>query len=212
MPSPLTRPLAKLKHQTGQLLAELRTWSPQCLRFRPSGEAWSALDVLEHLRLTEVAVLATMRRNLPDQNRVTLRDRLLSARILAVMLLPARVKVPAAVQSILPTATGRDLSALLRAWESDRTELAGFLESLSPVDQRQGVFRHPSAAGPPPTAHCCSFAPICNITATRSPGFGARYKVRDAARQPACNCNASFFRSSCASFRLTFSSGSRRKS
>jgi hypothetical protein len=143
MSSCFTRRLAKLNHQTRQVMAELQTWSPERLRFRPSGEAWSALDVLEHLRLTEAAVVATMQHNLPDKNRATIQDYVLGARILGVMFLPARVKVPGAVKSILPTTKERDLSALRQAWEFDRTKLASFLESLSVVDQQKGVFRHP---------------------------------------------------------------------
>jgi len=139
----LSRSLARLNRQTRQVTTELETWPAQRLSFRPSGEAWSALDVLEHLRLTEISVLAMMERTLPEQNRVTVQDHVLNARILAVMLLPARVRVPVAVKSILPTAIERDLSALRQAWEADRTKLAGFLESLSMVDRQQGVFRHP---------------------------------------------------------------------
>jgi DinB superfamily len=139
----LARSLRKLNEQTEHLIAELQSWFPERLCFRPSGEAWSALDLLDHLRLTEGAVLATMRRNLMAGNRVTVRDRFRSARILGIMLLPTRLKAPGAVKSILPAGTVKDLSALRQEWVGDRNTLAGFLGSLSSSDQKQGVFRHP---------------------------------------------------------------------
>jgi hypothetical protein len=139
----LARSLRKLNQQTRHLMAQLQSWSPERLYFRPSGEAWSALELPEYLRVTEGAVLATMRRNLQVGNRVTIRDRFRSARILGIMLLPTRLKVPGVVKSILPAGTEKDLSALRQEWVDDRNTLVGFLESLFSSHQKQGVFRHP---------------------------------------------------------------------
>ena len=139
----LARSPRKLNEQTQHLTGELRIWSPDRLCFRPSGEAWSALELLEHLRLTEGTVLATMRRNLRAGNRVTMLDRFRSGLILGIMLLPTRLQLPGAVKSILPGGVEKDLSALRQEWADDRKELTGFLESLSSSDREKGVFRHP---------------------------------------------------------------------
>jgi len=139
----LARSLRKLDEQLEHLMTEVQSWHPERRCFRPSGEAWSALDLLEHLRLTEGAVFATMRRNLGTRNRVTLRDRFRSARVLGIMLLPTRLKVPAAVKPVLHPGAPKDLCALRKEWSEDRRALTGFLESLSSTDQELGVFRHP---------------------------------------------------------------------
>jgi hypothetical protein len=84
-----------------------------------------------------------MRRNLQAGNRVTILDHFRSARILGIMFLPTRLKVPGDVKSILPACVPKELSMLRQEWAADREQLAGFLKSLSGGDQQQGVFRHP---------------------------------------------------------------------
>ena len=84
-----------------------------------------------------------MRQNLRAGNRVTILDRFRSACIVGIMLAPTRLKVPGAVNSIMPLGTPKDLSALRKEWAADRQTLTSFLESLSGTEQQLGVFRHP---------------------------------------------------------------------
>jgi len=155
MDASLARSLRKLNDRTENINGELQTWSPVRLGYRPSDDAWSALDLLEHLRLTERAVLETMQRNLGSGNRVTLKDRFRSARVLAIMLLPTRLKVPGSVKSILPTRAPGDLAEIRIEWTHDRRRLADFLETLSGTDREEGVFRHPFGGWTTPRGALC---------------------------------------------------------
>jgi hypothetical protein len=135
--------LRRLNLTTESLFAELQSWPPESLCFRPTAEAWSALDLMEHLRLAEAAVLTTMQHNLEARNRITILDRFRSAFILGIMLLPTRVKVPGQVTEILPPAAQKDFEAIRKEWAEDRKRLAAFVESLSTTDHKRGIFRHP---------------------------------------------------------------------
>jgi hypothetical protein len=139
----LARSLHNLNERKGHLMAQLESCSPERLCFRPSDEAWCALELLEHLMLSERAVLATMKQNLRGGKRVTLRDRFLSGRVLAITLLPTRLRVPRQASAILPSGKRKDLAALNQDWTDHRKSLADFLESLSDVQRTQGLFRHP---------------------------------------------------------------------
>ncbi len=135
--------LTKLDDQTERLFADLEGWSPERLQFRPARESWSILEILDHLILTERAVLVTMRRNLASNNKVRLYDRYRSAFVLAIMFLPTRLQVSGSVKSLLPSRNKDDLRVLRSEWADDRKGLTAFLEGLSSADRKKGVFRHP---------------------------------------------------------------------
>lgn len=143
MQARLRRNLAKLNEQTQHLFAELQHWSPERLRFRAELESWSVLDILDHLVLTERAVLAVMRQNLNAGNVINLRDRLRNLFVNGIMMLPTRLQVPTSVTFLLPSRTRVDLCGLRSEWDADRKALSTFLEGLSSADRRKGVFRHP---------------------------------------------------------------------
>ena len=144
MTARLLRSLAALERQTRSLLDELRTWTPEQLQRRPSSASWSALELLEHLMLTERAVLQMMRSNLGGGHDVTMSDRFRSAMVLAIMVSPLRLKVPHAVSELNPSKMHPDLISLCDAWSQDRRVLAEFLAGLSVADRKSGVFRHPA--------------------------------------------------------------------
>ena len=135
--------LSKLEKRTEHLFDELCSWTPEQLQFRPSLVSWSALDLIDHLVLTERAVLATMRSNLSAGYEVTFRDRYRSAIVLGMMALPVRLKVPRSVEYLLPAQTQPDLQLFRSSWVHDRSLLTEFVQSLSRADRKQGIFRHP---------------------------------------------------------------------
>ena len=139
----LRHSLSRLERRTRRLLDELRTWTPEQLRFRPSPASWSALELIEHLMLAERAVSEMMRSNISEEREVRMRDRFRSALVLGMMSLPLRLRVPDTVKQIVPSKMQPDLPSLRESWSGDRCDLAALLGRLSTADRKSGVFRHP---------------------------------------------------------------------
>jgi len=136
--------LSKLEKRTQYLLDEFSAWTPEQLRFRPSPASWSALELIEHLMLTERAVLGMIRSNIDEGREVRMRDRFGSAVVLGMMALPLRLNVPDVVKQLNPSKMQPDLPSLRDSWRYDRRVLAGLLGALSIADRKLGVFRHPA--------------------------------------------------------------------
>jgi len=140
----LLRSLSILERRRQNLFCELQSWTPEQLGFRPSPGGWSALDLLDHLILTEKAVLDTITRNLSLSINVKFSDRCRNGLLLVFMALPVRLRVPESVRHILPGDIQFDLLALRRRWADDRKILSGFLRDLNSNVLKSGVFRHPA--------------------------------------------------------------------
>ena len=141
--SRLARAFSRLTDQTDRLLDDLRTWPAEQLRLALDSQAWSPLQVVEHLILTEHVVLEMMRTNRAAPHRVTIAGQLRSAIVVAAMLLPTRVGVPAAAQAVIPARTRPTLAELVERWTAERHDLAEFLSSLSAIEAARGLCRHP---------------------------------------------------------------------
>lgn len=120
MKSLLLRSFSILERRRQNLFCQLHSWTPEQLGFSPSSGGWSALDLLDHLILTEKAVLDTIRRNLSLSIKVKFSDRCRNGLLLVFMALPVRLRVPHSVQHILLGNNQVDLLALRRRWTDDR--------------------------------------------------------------------------------------------
>ncbi|GAC1423435.1 MAG: hypothetical protein NVSMB62_19850 [Acidobacteriaceae bacterium] len=134
--------LIRLEQQKELLLNELRLWSPAQLAQRPAAESWSALEVLDHLVLTEKEIAAAARAGLAAPRTTGVRDRLGFLMVERIFLTERRVKVPRQVTSILP-GKNLELATICGRWDTGRNELAGLLQDCSGLGARDGIFRHP---------------------------------------------------------------------
>jgi hypothetical protein len=139
----LARAFSRLAGQTERLLDELRTWPAEQLRLAPDLRAWSPLQVVEHLILTEHAVLEMMQTHRAAPHRVTVAGQLRSAFVVTAMLLPTRVQVPAVAQVVIPTDRLYTLAELVARWVFERHQMAEFLATLSVRETVQGLCKHP---------------------------------------------------------------------
>jgi hypothetical protein len=135
--------LHKLERAKQRFLAELGAMDDDMLRRHPAPGAWSALDLVEHLILTEVSILDAMRRNVCAQQKVGFRDKLGMQLVNTGMLLPGRVKVPAGAAMVVPKGRRAGLSELAEQWSAVRVAMTAFLEGVESQHRSQGVFRHP---------------------------------------------------------------------
>ena len=145
MPDDLGKRLDDMDDWKDALLGALAIESPERLAFRPDGNGWCALDVVQHLVLVEEGVLGYARKKLlaPPQP-VGLRDRARLALLVALLRSPVRVKAPA--PQVVPSET-LPLAASSERWAKARQGLREILGGLPAERLRSLFFRHP-IAGP----------------------------------------------------------------
>lgn len=123
------------------LLDALDALEPMRLRARPAPNAWSILEVVEHMVLAERAVL----RDLPDPATLVGRPRRLRDRLgygLVVFILTSRLRVQVPDAAMLPQGE-RTLEELRAMWEENQAWLLGYVEGLDEVGASRAVFHHP---------------------------------------------------------------------
>jgi len=127
------------------LLDRLRDATPAQLSTKPRSDAWSVLEILEHLVLAEQTVLMgwPAYSELVDKKRTAGNH----IRYLIVMLvLKARIPVRVPSRRMVPTGTPT-LNELEARWKSSEAWLHSYVEQLDASGLRKAVFRHP-VAGP----------------------------------------------------------------
>ena len=132
-----------LDREKKAFLATLDPWPPVELCVRPAPDAWSAVDVLDHVAKTERAAFASMRENVNQPFRISLPERLRGAFIIQFMRTPIRVRVPDRVAAaILPDGTA-DFTAVRRTWNDSQAELKEWLSRLEKDPRSLVGFEHP---------------------------------------------------------------------
>jgi len=134
--------LAAIERQKAELLASIEHWPVNRLVFRPSHEAWCAIEVLDHLVKVESEVIKAARRGLLNPHSIGVRDRLGFLFLDRVFRSRTRVKVPRSATRVLPDLTCT-LDTLRERWLGTRTDLARLLAQVEPAELELGVFRHP---------------------------------------------------------------------
>jgi hypothetical protein len=136
--------LSTLEEQRAQVLASVASWSAARLGYRPSPNAWSAVEVLDHIARVEREILTVAQRGLVAPHRRGVIDRVRVELLEWLFRSDRRVRVPMSVPEVLP-ARDTDFDTVCRVWELARLDLTRFLAPLSPDQLVPGVFRHPVA-------------------------------------------------------------------
>jgi DinB superfamily len=145
----LARHLDALDRRRAELLATVRAASPGQRAFRPDGNGWSMVDVVEHLVLAEEGALLSLTKGPRPGTRVTLRNRVAVVLVRIYLSAGFRARVP--VQGIMPKG-GVSLETLEHRWGTVRAQLRDRLAGLSRADLRAPKFRHPVAGWVPPAS------------------------------------------------------------
>lgn len=133
---------AKLERQKAETLGLIEDWSASRLAYRPAADAWSAIEVLDHVVKVESGIIAAARRGLQKPHRIGLRDRVGFLFIERVFRSRRRVKVPSSAPQVLPDSNATP-AAVRERWAESRDDLALLLAQVTPDQLRAGVFRHP---------------------------------------------------------------------
>jgi hypothetical protein len=134
------RLLARLESRRRELMAEADRLTAEQLTFRPAPNAWSALDVIEHLVKVEEEIAARVRPRSPRGLIGTLKAKAALGAMCVLFGMRGRIKVP--VQGILPLG-GVTLSDLARRWEAAEAALRERLEGFGDQDWSRPMMRHP---------------------------------------------------------------------
>lgn len=152
----LLAPFDAFERRKSNFLSELAGLDEAQLHFRPAPEAWSLLDVADHLSRTEAAVAKALAEGIPaDRAKRKLKHVLKLRLVLIALSLPVRVPVPPNSQNIRP---GSDLTldGVRESWGAHRRSLAEQLASYGDADMQRMVVRHP-IAGPVAPRHTIAF-------------------------------------------------------
>lgn len=145
MNASLQKPMKRLERQKAELVRRIEAWPPEWAARKPAPSEWSALEVINHLRKTELAVLDSCERNLRSRERlVTSAERTKTVLLLSVMRLPIKLKVPEPASFVLPDVV-TSLETELNLWCGQRLRLHAFLDALPNIDDAAGAIYHPAA-------------------------------------------------------------------
>ncbi len=133
-----------LERRKRKMLDTVEGWAPEWLTYAPGPEAWSMLQLFDHLIRTERSVRETSERNLAQQqSRASLRERWRAGRFLFMFRLPIRVRVPRAASFVQP---GRptSIASVVQEWNEERHFLYDFLARQGKNTLQSTAMRHPA--------------------------------------------------------------------
>jgi uncharacterized damage-inducible protein DinB len=140
--------LARIESHRREIVAEADRLTAEQLTFRPAPNAWSALDVLEHLVKVEEAIAPRVRPREPRGLVEAARTKAALGLMRVLFMIRRRIRVP--VQGILPLG-GVTLGDLVGRWEAAQTALRERLETFGPEDWSRPMMRHPAIGRLTPT-------------------------------------------------------------
>ncbi|RMG68564.1 MAG: DinB family protein [Calditrichaeota bacterium] len=131
--------LENLRHE---MEGVLQNWSPEQLHFRPAPDKWSALQVLEHIVLSEFYTHRYMekKRQASPDLRAPWYSGLLTGLLKLWLASPLKAQIPS--QAVAP---GRfdNLDQILEHWQGVRANLQQVLETFTPAQRRFPAYKHP---------------------------------------------------------------------
>jgi hypothetical protein len=144
-PYRLHRLIERLEQERYGLLSRVEAWPREWLSHKPSTAEWSALEVVDHLRKTELAVMLSCRENLKSrEHTVTRSERAKAVALIAMMRLPIKLKVPDPVSFVRPDPVNT-LEEVLGSWTASASDLRRSVEAFAIEDCNIGVMFHPAA-------------------------------------------------------------------
>lgn len=145
MSTPLLNLIQSLDGQRLALLGELEALSVDMLKTRPRPDAWSILEILEHVVVAESVIL----RGLPPRAGLVAQPRNLGHRVkygLVTLILRFRIPVKVPSRRMLPTGQA-SLADLRTAWDGHLAWLRALVAEDEEAARRSAFFTHP-VAGP----------------------------------------------------------------
>lgn len=141
----LLHKLQGLDHELQQLLDQLRPYSHEVLNQSPKPGAWSAMQVLHHVKLSEFYSQQYCEKKLsfePQLKQAGWLENVRAKLVVGYLRAPFRVKAPKAIAGpALPEES--QLSAIETEWKAQRKSLAQFMAKLPDQYLDKAVYKHP---------------------------------------------------------------------
>ena len=134
----------KLNAQLDSLPVELSVFSHEELSRRPAPNAWSVLEIIQHMMIAEKGSLAYVKKktSYPDSlNKAGISNRWRIFQMYLFLHLPIKVKAPAVVAAD-KFRQDVTLETLLTEWKTNRAELNEFLENAPADWLNKLTYRH----------------------------------------------------------------------
>lgn len=139
--------LDQLNSKLESLTVKLRQYPDEKLNAKPVPDAWSVLQVMQHLMTSEHLSLAYVKKKTSFQQSFKKAGLATKARWAALKIslwLPLKFKAPPAVNADnFPDKS--DLKEIVQQWHENRKDLAQFLENVPKEWIGAEVYRHPRA-------------------------------------------------------------------
>ena len=137
--------LQRLDKELDDLLTSLGNYSHEALNQSPKEGAWSATQVLHHVKLAEYYSLKYCEKKLsfkPELGKVGWREYLRGTLVKWYLQIPLKVNAPANMSGTALPAESH-LAEIEAEWKGLRKELYKFLEDLSEDYIDKAVYKHP---------------------------------------------------------------------
>lgn len=146
-PPSISRRLDKIDQRLQGLLDELSAHDNDTLNRKPADGGWSALQVMQHLLLSEEGSVKYVKKKLsfnPELEQAGFFSAWRAFLLDFYFMLPLKFKAPPGVgDDVLPT--GSDFKQVSERWLSSRKALREYLESLPPGMFQKSIYKHPFA-------------------------------------------------------------------
>ena len=141
----LTHRFNKMADQRNQTFSDLRVAPVRNLHNAPEG-AWSSLDILQHLFLSESGILKLLQKQVlkpaSDFHTVKFKNKYRSLALNLSLLSTFRYKAPAVVTHF---ESKMELSELQKEWEHFENSMRALIENFPESHKNKVIFRHPRA-------------------------------------------------------------------
>lgn len=141
----LIQHLELLNIELEALITELKQYSHESLNRRPNEDAWSPIQVLHHLMLSEKLSIAYCQKKLSFKPKLKKANFISKIRSFSVKLYldsPFKFKAPKGLDSnALPTED--QLESVIDTWRQQRADLRSFIQSLPEEYLDREVYKHP---------------------------------------------------------------------
>ena len=137
--------LGNLNHKLTALLHDLKDYSDAKLNEQPSEEAWSVLQVMQHVMGAEAGAIAYVQKKLsfePQLEKAGVMSEMRSLILNASLSLPVKIKAPAAISGE-NLATDLTFWEVAKQWKQQRKNLETYLASLPGDLFERDLYKHP---------------------------------------------------------------------
>lgn len=137
--------IGKMDKKLVQLFEDLKDYSDATLNKSPENGAWSVLDTMQHLSLTEQLVLNTIQKEVEKKTIFTtsgIGDKVRAVALSTALSLPFKFKAPYYINKDAFVANPT-FWEVAKDWNKERSRFKQFCKEMSPELLQKSIYKHP---------------------------------------------------------------------